>query len=54
MRMDVALLSQATGLWRWRIRRHFRPEVFARLAPSLKRRYAEALDLSVEALEKVE
>ena len=53
-RMDVELLSQATGIWRWRIRRHFRPGVFVRLAPSLKRRYAEALGIAVEALEKVE
>jgi hypothetical protein len=53
-RMDVALLSQTTGLWRWRVRRHFRPGVFARLPSSLKRRYAEALGISVEALEKVE
>jgi hypothetical protein len=54
MRMDVPQLSQATGLWRWRIRRHFRPAVFARLGASLKQRYAEALDLSIEALEKAD
>src|SRR3954469_7055887 len=53
-RMDVALLSQTTGLWRWRVRRHFRPQVFARLPLALKRRYADALGISVEALEKVE
>jgi len=53
-RMDVALLSQATGLWRWRVWRHFKPRVFARLPLSLRRRYAEALGLSVEALGKVE
>ena len=53
-RMDVELLSQVTGLWRWRIRRHFRPGVLARLAPSLRRRYAEALGIPVEALDKVE
>jgi hypothetical protein len=53
-RMDIALLSQTTGLWRWRVRRHFRPGVFARLPSPLKRRYAEALGISVEALEKAE
>ena len=31
-RMDVALLSQVTGIWQWRIRRHFQPHHFARLA----------------------
>ena len=53
-RMDVALLSQTTGLWRWRVRRHFRPGVFARLPGALKRRYAEALGVPVEALEKLD
>jgi hypothetical protein len=53
-RMDVALLSQATGLWRWRVRRHFKPEIFARLPPALLRRYAAALGIAVEALQKVD
>lgn len=49
-RMDVPLLSQVTGLWRWRIRRHFRPDVFARLSPQLRRRYADALGITKEEL----
>jgi len=53
-RMDVALLSQTTGLWRWRVRRHFKPRVFARLPLSLLQRYAEALGISVETLGQVE
>jgi len=53
-RMDVAILSQATGLWRWRIRRHFRPQVFTRLSPSLRQRYADALGLSLEALGRID
>ena len=53
-RMDVALLSQTTGLWRWRIRRHFRPEVFAQLSPQLRQRYADALGVPAETLGKVE
>ena len=53
-RMDLALLSQSTGLWRWRIRRHFRPPVFAQLRLALKRRYAEALGIAPEALERLE
>jgi hypothetical protein len=53
-RMDVALLSQITGIWRWRIRRHFRPRVFARLSPALRQRYADALGLSLEALGRID
>jgi hypothetical protein len=53
-RMDVELLSQTTGLWRWRIRRHFNPAVFARLSLALRRRYAAALGIPVEALDTVD
>jgi hypothetical protein len=53
-RMDVALLSQATGIWRWRVRRHFRAGVFARLPLALRRRYAEALGIPVETLSRAE
>jgi hypothetical protein len=53
-RMDLELLSQSTGLWRWRVRRHLRPAVFARLPLALRRRYAETLGVSVEALGKAE
>lgn len=53
-RMDVALLAQTTGLWRWRVRRHFRPSVFARLSPDLRRRYADALGIDAAALQRVD
>ena len=50
-RMDLPLLAQSTGIWRWRIRRHFRPEIFARLSPSILTRYAQALGLTIEELQ---
>lgn len=53
-RMDVPLLAQTTGLWQWRIRRHFRPAVFAGLAPALLGRYASVMGISVEQLKKIE
>jgi hypothetical protein len=53
-RMDVALLAQAVGIWRWRVRRHFRPQVFARLSPDLRRRYADALGIDPAALQRVD
>ena len=53
-RMDVPLLAQTTGLWQWRIRRHFRPAIFAGLSPALLLRYAEAMGLSVTQLQKAE
>ena len=53
-RMDVELLSQTSGVWRWRVRRHLKPAAFAHLPLALKTRYADALGITPEALEKVE
>lgn len=50
-RMDVALLSQVSGIWQWRIRRHFNPQRFTKLSPRLLTRYAEALGLTPEQLQ---
>lgn len=49
-RMDLPLLSQATGIWQWRVRRHFRPEIFKKLGESLLTRYAEALGIGLAQL----
>ncbi len=51
LRMDLPLLSQITGIWQWRIRRHLRPRIFARLSPELLQRYAQALGLHAEQLQ---
>ena len=52
-RMELETLAQATGLWRWRVRRHLRPAHFARLSPELLQRYADALGIGVEQLVKL-
>ena len=52
-RMDVPTLAQATGLWQWRIRRHLRPAIFARLSAQLLQRHADALGLAVSHLQHV-
>lgn len=49
-RMDVALLSQVSGIWQWRIRRHFHPQRFEHLSPRVLASYAEALGLALAQL----
>jgi len=44
-RMDVPLLSQTSGLFKWRIKRHFQPVVFKKLNHSILNRYCEALGI---------
>ena len=52
-RMDVALLSQTSGFWQWRVRRHLQPRHFATLSTAHLARYAEAFGLSVDTLRKL-
>jgi hypothetical protein len=52
-RMDVALLSQTSGFWQWRVRRHLQPRIFASLPAGHLARYADALGLSVDALRRL-
>lgn len=49
-RMDVALLASASGLSRWRVRRHFRTEIYRRLPDRVLARYADALGIDVATL----
>jgi hypothetical protein len=48
--MDLALLAKTTGFSRWRIRRHFRPAVHARLTDRVLARYSEALGIDAATL----
>jgi hypothetical protein len=52
-RMDVVLLAQSTGFFRWSVKRHLRPAVFASLSAAKKQRYADALGLSIAELERL-
>ena len=51
--MDVPLLADYVSLWRWQVRRHLRPEIFARLKPALLQRYADLFQISVAALQRL-
>ncbi len=51
-RMDVALLSQTSGVWQWRVRRHLNPGRFSKLSHALLNRYAQALGISVAELQQ--
>lgn len=52
-RMDVALLAQSSGFWRWQVRRHLRPRHFGRLSDRDLARYADALGIGTSALGKL-
>jgi len=52
-RLDLPQLSQVTGFWQWRIRRHFQPHRFAKLSQDILQRYADVMGISVEQLKKL-
>jgi hypothetical protein len=52
-RMDVPLLSQTSGFWEWRVKRHLRPDRFAALQDKHLQRYADALGLTIAELRKL-
>ncbi len=49
--MDVALLARYAGFFRWRVKRHLAPRVFAGLKPAVKAKYAEIFKITVAELE---
>lgn len=53
LRMDEPTLASATGFWRWRVRRHLTATGFAKLSQRQLKRYAEALGLNIEQLQKL-
>ena len=44
-RHDEVSLAQAVGLFRWQVRRHCRPDIYARLPEKTLARYAAVLQL---------
>lgn len=51
--LEPGMLAKAAGMALFRVKRHFRPEVFAKLKPSILDRYAKALRVTVEELKTV-
>jgi len=52
-RMDITVLAQSTGFFKWQVKRHLQPKIFARLSAAKLARYEEALGLSAAQLNSV-
>lgn len=53
-RMDLSILASYVGIWRWRVKRHFKPSVFKRLSAKTLKKYADVFEISVEKLKNIE
>ena len=51
--MDAGLLAAHAGMCAFRVRRHLRPAVFARLPERVLQRYADALDIDLATLKRI-
>ena len=52
-RLDLQQLSQVTGYWQWRVRRHLRPKIFASLPEKILQNYAWVMGITVDQLKKL-
>lgn len=52
-RMDISILAQAMGIFKWRLKRHLQPKGFARLSSAMKARYSQVLGLKPAELEQL-
>lgn len=49
-KMDIGILASYVEMWRWRVKRHFKPKIFKTLSDSVLMRYANAFNISLEEL----
>ncbi|PNQ74643.1 hypothetical protein C1T31_00410 [Hanstruepera neustonica] len=53
-KMDINILASYVGIWKWRVKRHFKPSVFKKLSNKILQKYADIFEVSVEQLKKLE
>lgn len=46
--MDIGILSDYTGFWKWQIKRHLKPEIFKKLSDKELKKYAQAFNVEIE------
>ena len=49
-KMDLPILASYVGMWQWRVKRHFKPAVFAKLNDKILTKYADAFSITLAAL----
>jgi len=51
-KMDLNILAGYVNMWKWRIKKHFKPKVFAGLSDRVLQRYADAFEITLAELKK--
>lgn len=53
-KMDLPILASYVGLWKWRVKRHFKPSVFQKLNNKTLQKYADVFEITIEELKYIE
>lgn len=51
--MNIGLVSDYTGFWKWQIKNHLRPSAFEKLSEKKLQKYAAAFNISVQDLKSM-
>ncbi|SEN65574.1 hypothetical protein SAMN05444671_2032 [Flavobacterium sp. CF108] len=49
-KMDLTILASYVGFWKWRVKKHFKPSIFAKLNDKVLQKYADTFEISIEEL----
>jgi len=52
-KMDPNILSSYVGIWKWRVKRHFKPSIFRKLSLITLKKYADVFDVSIDQLKSI-
>ena len=53
-KMDLSVLAGYAGLWKWRVKRHFKPSVFKKLSSKTLQKYADVFEITIEKLRHID
>lgn len=51
-KMDFQILASYVGMFQWRVKRHFKPKVYAKLGDKVLLKYCEAFNITLSELKK--
>lgn len=52
-KMDLPILASYVGIWKWRVKRHFKPQVFNKLSLKMLQKYADVFQISMDELKQI-
>lgn len=52
-KMDLPILASYAGLWKWRVKRHFKPSIFKKLSNKTLQKYADIFEISIDELKHI-